>query len=726
MPAEPSADSVAASGSSLGVPIVALLGNPNTGKTSLFNALTGFRRHVANYPGVTVEVATGPVRGAARPMQVVDLPGTYSLAAQSPDERVVAEILSGGGASGRPPDALVVVVDASNLQRNLYLVSQLLECRLPMVVALNMVDIAARRGISVDAKALAQRLGCPVVPINATRARTVAPLVSALESALPGAVPQPPALALPPTMRDALAGLADQDTSGRLGAARVLVDRGGFAETHYRASGGDGAALERARARLTDEGLDAAAEEVRARYAWISEILRGVVQRPSKPVVTWSDRLDQVLTHPVAGLAALIVVLTLCFQALFSGAIPAMEGIEAVFGAVGGWIGPLMPDGAVRSLVVDGVIGGVGGVLVFLPQIMLLFFFIAILEDCGYMARAAFMVDRLMRALGLSGRAFIPLLSSFACAIPGIMGARVIADPRERFVTILIAPFMSCSARLPVYVLLIAAFVPATTYAGGWIGLQGLVMLAMYLVGMVVAIPVAGLLRRTAFTGPSLPFLIELPTYKRPRLRAVWQRMYQAGRDFVVQAGTLILTVNLVVWALAYFPRDARVAERIAIIASDAGWDEERHEAELEGAYLRDSYLGRVGRWIEPAIQPIGWDWRIGMAVIASFPAREVVIGTLGTIFNLGREEDEASPRLRDALAAARWPESGAPIFTLPVALSVMVFFALCAQCTSTLVIIGRELRSWLWPVASFLGMTTIAYVAALGTAAFARAMGLS
>ncbi len=724
MPAEPSADSVFAPRISQAAPIVALLGNPNTGKTSLFNALTGFRRHVANYPGVTVEVATGPVRGAEPAMQVVDLPGTYSLAAQSPDEAVVAEILSGGGASGRPPDALVVVVDASNLQRNLYLVSQLIECRLPMVVALNMGDIAARRGIFVDAAGLAQRLGCAVVPINATQARTVSPLVSAIEAALRGPAPRAAALALPPAMREALANLAGQSANARLGAARVLVDRGGFAETQYRATGGDGAALEQARALLAGGGLDPAAEEVRARYAWIAEILRGVVQRPSKPVATWSDRLDQVLTHPVAGLAALILVLTLCFQALFSGAIPAMDGIEAVFGALGGWIGPLVPDGALRSLIVDGVIGGVGGVLVFLPQIMLLFLFIAILEDCGYMARAAFMVDRLMRALGLSGRAFIPLLSSFACAIPGIMGARVIADPRERFVTILIAPFMSCSARLPVYVLLIAAFVPATTYAGGWIGLQGLVMLAMYLVGMAIAIPVAGLLRRTAFAGPSLPFLIELPTYKRPRLRAVWQRMYQAGRGFVVQAGTLILAVNLIVWALAYFPRDTRVAERIAMQAAGAGWDEARHAAELEGAYLRDSYLGRVGRWIEPAIRPIGWDWRIGMAVIASFPAREVVIGTLGTIFNLGGDEDEASPRLRDALAAARWPESGAPVFTLPVALSVMVFFALCAQCTSTLVIIGRELRSWFWPAASFVGMTTIAYAAALATALFAHAMG--
>ncbi|RMF73337.1 MAG: ferrous iron transporter B, partial [Planctomycetota bacterium] len=369
------------------------------------------------------------------------------------------------------------------------------------------------------------------------------------------------------------------------------------------------------------------------------------------------------------------------------------------------------------------VIAGVGGVLVFLPQIMILFGLIAILEDCGYMARAAYMMDRLMRGLGLSGRAFIPLLSAFACAVPAIMGARAISDRRERFVTILIAPFMSCSARLPVYTLIIGAFVPATSYFGGWLGLQGLVMLGMYLVGVIVAIPVAWLLKTTAFAGPQPPFFIELPTYKRPRVRAVLQRMLFAGHHFLMRAGTVILCVNLLVWALAYFPHTSQTAARVEAQAAAEGWDDSRVESELAGAYLRDSYLGRIGRTIEPAIRPIGWDWKIGMAVAASFPAREVVIATLGTIYNLGSDVDEASLPLQQKLKDARWEHSGEPIFTLPVALSLMVFFALCAQCSSTLVVIGRETRSWVWPIVSFVGMTTLAYLGAWATMRIAAAL---
>lgn len=375
-----------------------------------------------------------------------------------------------------------------------------------------------------------------------------------------------------------------------------------------------------------------------------------------------------------------------------------------------------------QSLVVDGVIGGVGGVLVFLPQIMILFALIAVLEDCGYMARAAFMMDRVMQFAGLSGRAFIPLLSSFACAVPAIMGTRVIADRRERFVTILIAPFMSCSARLPVYVLMIAAFVPAHSYLGGWIGLHGLVMLGAYLVGVGVALPIAWLLKRTAFRGPNPGFLLELPGYQWPRIRTVALRVYLAAREFVVRAGTVILAVNLVVWALAYFPRSDATAQAMDATAVAQGWDAERRDAELEGAYLRDSYLGRAGHWIEPAVAPLGWDWRIGMAVLASFPAREVVVGALGTIFNLGGNVTEESQELRAALQRATHPD-GRPLFTLPVALSIMVFFALCAQCVSTLVIIGRETRSWRWPIASFVFMTTIAYLAAWATATGATAL---
>lgn len=655
---------------------VALVGNPNTGKTSLFNALTGFRRHVANYPGVTVEVARGPVRNPNVRIELLDLPGTYSLAAVSPDEQLVTDVLSGRHPHQPQPDAILAIVDASNLRRNLYLVSQLVEFGLPIIVAVNMIDIARSRGIEVDCDKLSERLGSPVIPVIATREATAKPLMVALERA---------AELTPPL---------------QAGAAPATGGAGG-----------------------TSPG--AAEADIQARYAWIAQLLDGAVTRSDRPIVTSSERLDRVLTHRVFGVLILAVVLFCVFQSIFRLATPFMDLIDSGFGLLGDLVSSWLPAGALRSLVVDGVIAGVGGVLVFLPQIVILFAVIAILEDCGYLARAAYMMDRLMRGLGLTGRAFIPLLSSFACAVPAIMGTRTIADRRERFTTILLAPFMSCSARLPVYVLFISAFVPAKPIAGGWIGLQGLVMFAMYLVGVVVVIPFAWLLRRTAFRGPTSGFVLELPTYKAPRPRAVLQRMVSAGTRFVVRAGTIILAVNLVVWALGYFPHSAATEARVASQAQAHGWDDARFESELAGAYLRDSYLGTTGRWIEPVVRPIGWDWRIGMATLASFPAREVVIATLGTIYNLGSDESEDSRSLQQALVAARWPDTGRPVFTLPVALSVMVFFALCAQCTATLVTIGRETGSWAWPLASFSFMTGTAYVAAWATAHIAASLGL-
>ena len=702
-----------------GTRVVALVGNPNTGKTALFNALTGYRRHVANYPGVTVETASGPIRGATQPLSLLDLPGTYSLAPVSPDEIVATDVLFGRAEPiHKRPDAIIAIVDASNLERNFYLVTQLLELGVPIVIALNMIDIAARRGIRVDCERLAERLGVPVVPVIATQKATVAPLVGAVERALEAPPPEIH-IDLPlPLMQEA--GQLRRCGAGMLCGAesmRILQDRDGHAEQAFLARGGSYEDLSAARQRLTVAGCTSPADEVRARYAWIRRVLTDVVHRPPTALQTWSDRIDRVLTHKLAGGLILVLVLAGVFQAIYQGAAPLMHFIsDTVFGNLAVWVGALLPAGVLHSLIVDGVIAGVGGVLVFLPQILILFGLIAILEDCGYMARAAYMMDRLMRGLGLSGRAFIPLLSSFACAVPAIMGTRAISDRRERFVTILIAPFMSCSARLPVYTLIIGAFVPGTTFLGGWLGLQGLVMLGMYLVGVMVAIPVAWLLKATVFAGPQPPFFLELPSYKRPRLRAVLQRMIFAGQHFIVRAGTVILLVNLIVWALAYFPHAPQTAAAVQAQATAEQWDADRAESELSGAYLRESYLGRVGRAIEPVIRPLGWDWKIGMAVVASFPAREVVIATLGTIYNLGADVDEQSLPLQEKLKDAKWKESGAPIFTLPVALSLMVFFALCAQCSSTLVVIGRETRSWVWPIVSFVGMTTLAYVGALVT----------
>ncbi len=704
---------------------VALIGNPNTGKTSLFNILTGFRRHVANYPGVTVDTACGPIRGTSRPMQLLDLPGTYSLAAMSPDEMVVINALTGRLGGLPAPDVILAIVDAANLHRNLYLLSQLTELRRPMVVAVNMIDIARRRGIEVDCPLLSQRLGVPVVPVIATRDDAADELVAAIERAYgQRLVPQRPEL--PAALEDEIERFCREHPDyGPAQALRILVDRGRWAEKQYLDRGGDRHRLEQARQRLQAAGVEGLRSEVRARYAWISQLLDGVISRPERPVQTWTDRIDRVLTHQVGGLIFLLAVLFVIFEALFRWADPLMRGIDRAFGYLAAQVAAVLPDGMLESLITDGLIAGVGGVLTFLPQIVILFAVIAVLEDCGYMARAAYMNDRLMRSLGLSGRSFIPLLSAFACAVPAIMGTRAIADRRERFVTILIAPFMSCSARLPVYVLLTAAIIPDVKFLGGLSSLHALVMLGMYVIGIVVAVPVALVLKRTVFAGPPAGFLIELPSYKLPRLRAVWQRAYLAGREFVLRAGSIILLVNMVVWALAYFPHSEQTRQRVEQQARTNGWSEQRVQAELAGAYLRESYLGRLGRAVEPAVRPIGWDWRIGMAVVASFPAREVVVASLGTIYNLGEQHAESAEPLHDALRTATWDDSGRRVFTIPVALSLMVFFALCAQCASTLVMIGRETGSWRWPLVSFGFMTTVAYLAAWATASLARAAGL-
>ncbi|MCA9244306.1 MAG: ferrous iron transport protein B [Phycisphaerales bacterium] len=634
-------------------PIVALIGNPNSGKSSLFNLLTGFRRHVANYPGVSVDVGRAPVRGIARRVELLDLPGSYSLTALSPDEALVRDALEGRLAHTPKPDAIVVVVDATNLRRNLFLLTELYEFHLPIVVALNMSDIARARGLSIDDRLLGERLGAAVVPAVATRSASAGPLRAAIEQAIDHAAPTEPPSSPP--------------------------------------------------------ARNASPEQ---RYDWIDGALDGVVKRVGHSLSTHSERADRIVTHPLWGCLILLAVMFVIFQSIFTWAAPLMDFIDGGFGWLSQAAGGLAPAGAWRSFVTDGLIGGVGGVLIFLPQILILFAFIALLEDLGYMARAAFMMDRAMRVFGLTGRAFIPLLSSYACAVPAIMGTRAISDRRERFVTILIAPFMSCSARLPVYVLITAALIPATPFLGGWIDLRGLVLLAMYIVGLVVAAPIAWLLRRTAFRGPPPSFMLELPSYKWPRPRAIWARMWAAGRGFVVRAGTIILAVNLMVWALAYFPHSPETRARVEATATAESWDAERFDHELAGAYQRDSYLGRMGRTIEPLVRPIGWDWRIGMAVIASFPAREVVVSTLGTIYNLGANENEASAPLQQALKDARWP-GGRPVFTIPVGLSIMVFFALCAQCSSTLVVIGRETQSWLWPIVSFVAMTAMAWMAA-------------
>jgi ferrous iron transport protein B len=487
--------------------------------------------------------------------------------------------------------------------------------------------------------------------------------------------------------------------------------------------------LHKARESLAAVGHPVPAVEAIARYEWIERILKGVARRPTDHQATTSDRIDAVLTHKLWGTLFFLAAMAVLFSSIFLFAVPLMDIVDSAVGGLAGFVESILPPGALQSLVVDGIIGGVGAVIIFLPQILILFFFIALLEDCGYMARAAFLMDRLMAGVGLSGKSFIPLLSSFACAVPGIMATRVIENRRDRLATILIAPLMSCSARLPVYVILIGAFVPAQHYLGGLLGLQGLVLLAMYAVGTLAAIGMAWLLKKTLLRGETPPFVMELPSYKIPSARTVLYRMGERGWAFLVRAGTVIFAVTIVIWALTYYPRsDERVAadiaaQRAALQDADAlaRFDDPENLGHLEASlHQRYSFLGRAGQWIEPVVRPLGWDWRIGCAAIASFPAREVVMGVLGVIYQMGPDVDVGGEgdqnRLRDQLRAARWDDTGAPVYNLAVALSIMVFFALCAQCAATLAVIRRETNSWRWPAFTFAYMTALAYIGALIT----------
>lgn len=644
---------------------VALLGNPNTGKSTLFSALAGIPTRIGNYPGVTVEEKVGRFTHRGMTIDLVDLPGSYSFTPQSPDEQVAIDVLRGRMADVSKPDCVVVAVDATNLERNLYLASQAMELGLPMVIALTLSDVAAAKGITIDDAALASRLGCPVVRVVAPTGDGVATLRERIVAAPDTPFPRPP------------------DLSPHLSAI--------------------------------DGSRPQAAREAIARYAWIDRATAGIVSRSAPARRPLDERIDGWLTHRLWGTLVFIAVMLALFTSIFQLAAPLMDLISAGMDGVSAWAESVLPEGAIRSLIVDGVLAGVGGVVVFVPQIALLFLFIAILEGCGYLSRAAFLMDRLLVWAGLSGKSFIPLLSSFACAIPGIMAARTIENRRDRLLTILVAPLMSCSARLPVYLLLCGAFIPNVAFGASWLRLPAVVLVCMYAVGVIVAALVASVLSRTVFRGPPQPFVMELPGWRWPQPAVVLERVREAAWSFLKNAGTLILAMSVVIWALGSYPKPVLPA------AADLT------EAEQQGEALRQSFLGRAGRLIEPVVKPLGWDWRLGCAAVASFPAREVVLGTLGVIYNLGDVdpgEEEGATALVRRLKAATWDGTDRKVFTVPVALSLMVFFALCAQCASTLVIIGKETRSWFWPIVTFSYMTALAWLAAFATYQLGTALG--
>ncbi len=691
-------------------PVIVTLGNPNTGKSTLFNLLTGLAQKVSNFPGVTVEYLSGQTELASGTARLVDVPGTYSLTAQSPDEAIAVRVCLGQVSEVGSPDLALIVVDASNLRRNLFLASQVLELGLPVIIVLNMTDLADQRGITIDVEELARGCDAPVVPIVASRKLGIATLKATIDSAL--VAPHPPQRQLFPAVREAATELAEELTTpgytvNPLLMERALIDVDGYAEQQLAKSLGADAHRRLQAVRTTlGQGRNLATLEARERYSWINQLLNTAETRALRGP-TKSDLIDRTVNHPVSGTILFLLAMTVIFQAVFAWATPLMDGVDHLAAALGSRVEATLGEGTLSSFLVDGVIAGVGSVVIFLPQIIILFTFIILLEDSGYMARAAFLVDRLMRWCGLSGQSFIPMLSSFACAVPGIMGTRVVGDHQSRIATIIAAPFMTCAARLPIYALLISAFVPAQRYFGGLINLQGLVLLAFYLIGIGAAIGTAFLLNRTVLSSKAPRFLLELPPYRVPNPRSVAMKLWARAGIFLKRAGTIIFAVAVVVWALAYFPRPS--AEPM----SDPQGNTTAITSATQNSRLDQSYLGRMSQTIAPIFAPLGWDWKTTAAVLASFPAREVVIAVLGTLYAVDAPADEGRQTLMQALQQSRHSD-GRLVYNLPVALGLMAFYALCLQCVSTIAVMKRETNSWRWPIFAWLYMTVIGYLGAL------------
>ncbi|MDP9173128.1 MAG: ferrous iron transport protein B [Planctomycetota bacterium] len=725
---------------------VALAGNPNSGKTTIFNALTGLRQKVANYPGVTVEKKTGrcPLPDGAI-AHIIDLPGTYSLISRSPDEQVAMEVLRGLRSDTPPPDAVVVVVDASNLQRNLYLVSQLIEVGHPLVVALNMMDIAQRRGIEISPERLETQLGVPVIPLVGYKRVGIDALKAAILRAAVAPIPNWP---LPTAMREELTivggGLSILTPDlpvhrGRVLAERLLIgDRAADLTRMYNQEPVN-SLLAHAGKRLTAAGVDPIQADIEAHYHWIDGVaaasLIPACERLMSPLQpfgsagpsparqpTLTQKIDRVLVHKIWGLMIFALVMATLFVTIFWLAQPIMDATQNGILALGHWLTNSLPGGPLKSMLNDGIFSGVGTVLAFVPQIALLFMFLAILEDTGYLARAAFLMDRLLARVGLHGKSFIPLLSSFACAIPGIMATRTIENRRDRLATILIAPFMSCSARLPVYALLIGTLF---SHYGAFV--QAGIMLACYSLGILAAVGTAWVFKKSLLKGGATTFILELPSYKLPQISQVARQVWLNAGKFVTKAGTTILAFSIVLWALSYYPR--LPAERAAQVRTAAiqqaatsaiaqpvpmtnSQSADIVENAVAGARREYSLAGRMGHAMEPALKPLGFDWKMGVGLVGAFAARETFISTMAVTYSVGNVESGTN-NLSAAMRADKYPD-GKPVWTPLVAISLLVWFVLALQCISTVAITRRETGGWRWPIFMILYMNVLAYVASL------------
>ena len=681
------------------IPHVALAGNPNSGKSTIFNGLTGLRQKVSNYPGVTVEKHGGAVTLARTgEIHLIDLPGTYSLNPRSLDEQVAHDVLLGLREDTPVPRAIVAVLDASNLERNLFFVTQLLSLGRPTIIALNMMDVCLETEQQIDVDQLTKRLGVAVVPMTASKGVGFDQLRLALDELLQAPLPARDMVELPLAIAGPLAEVAALLREHELAEAaaapgealRIICTATAFEQPRLAPWREQWApAVESARQQLTAAGRNWPTLEAELRYRWVDGILPDVRTAPPH-TATGTDRVDRWLTHPIWGSIALLFVVVTMFWAIFRLALAPMEGIKHLFGWLAQWTTQVVPAGQLQSLLTDGVIAGVGGVLMFLPQIMLLFLFIAMIEDSGYTARIQFLLDRVMGRLGLHGKAFIPLFSSFACAVPGIMAARTIDNARDRLITILVAPLMCCSARWPVYLLIAGTVIPSTLLFG-FLPLQALVLGGLVLLGILAAIFSAWAFRKTILRGPSTTLAQELPPYRRPQLKTLLHIMWERSALFLQKAGTVILLMSVLMWVLTSYPR---------------------HDPAQPGSPLEQSYAGQMGRVLEPVLKPIGFDWRIGIAIVSSFAAREVFVSSMATIYGAQVTDPHNMADLQSRLAAEKDPATGLPFFTPLRGITIMIFYMLAMQCISTMVVVRRETGGWKWMVFQWVWMTGLAWLA--------------
>ncbi|HML57376.1 MAG TPA: ferrous iron transport protein B [Ferruginibacter sp.] len=692
---------------------IALVGNPNSGKSSLFNALTGLNQKVGNFPGVTVDKKTGSTTISPQlHASVMDLPGTYSLYPKRQDEWVAYSVLM--DRAEQRPDMVVLVADASNLKRNLLFCTQIIDLKIPLVVALTMTDLARKNGTQIDIPGLERELGVPIVPVNPRKNKGIPELKKVIErtaSNLQSFTPRDfidnaegNAEAVQ-QVRSLIPGISDYTAIHYLIHPETLESTPELGKQVMEVAG-----------RNHFNPTKTQASEIMARYNRISAIMhQTVVEADPLQKSLFNEKLDKILLHRTWGYVILLGVLFLLFQSVFWISTYPMDAIEWSFGELSSWLSGWLPNNALSDLFINGIVAGLSGILVFVPQIMILFGLITVLEDTGYMARISFLTDKLMRKVGLNGKSVMPMISGFACAVPAVMSARSIENKRERLLTIMITPLMSCSARLPVYTILIALVIPQKL-VGGFLSLQGLVMMGLYLLGTVMAMLVAWVMKMFIRSTEKSYFILELPTYREPRWNNVLVTMINKAGIFVVEAGKIIMVISVLLWAMStYGPKDKMHAITVQYDAMIQAQPEQETELQLQkrSALLEQSYAGMLGRSIEPAIEPLGYDWKIGIALITSFAAREVFVATMATLYSVGEDADENDATLREKMQAAVRAD-GTKVYTLATGLSLMVFYVLAMQCMSTIAIVKRETRSWKWALIQVAYMTALAYFMSL------------